>query len=90
LHYIAETDELDKLRQTPTGTMEPEPVSAPARHDLQAGQYVHRTEIGRHQPRDVEVDDSVGLVVPTPLLVVRIRGLRQSSLLSAGLAALWE
>jgi hypothetical protein len=73
---VAEPDELEQLDQAAVRAVEQEPTSAPGRDDLQPCQRVNRTEIGGHQPRDIQVDDAS----PTLVLVV---GLRHGSLLTA-------
>ncbi|MGH9191200.1 MAG: hypothetical protein ACRDZ0_01850 [Acidimicrobiales bacterium] len=59
MHDIAQPHELDKLDQATVRAVEQEPTFAPGRGHLQACQRIHRAQIRRNQPRDVEVDDSI-------------------------------
>jgi hypothetical protein len=66
---VAEPGEVEQLDQAAVRAVEQEPLAAPGRDDLQPSQRVHRTEIGGHQPRHVQVDDvspTLVLAVPRP------------------------
>jgi hypothetical protein len=59
MHNLVEPEELEQLGQSPVDAVEPEPTSAARGGDVESGQRVDGVEIGRHQPRDVEVDRAV-------------------------------
>jgi hypothetical protein len=65
VHEVAESDELEELDQSPVRAVELEPT--PAARDLQSNERIHGSQIGRHQPRHIQVHHAVTVL----LLVVR-------------------
>jgi hypothetical protein len=59
VHDVAEPDEVEELGQAPVHAVEQEPTSAPGHGDVKPCQRVHRVEIGRHQPRNIQVHELV-------------------------------
>jgi hypothetical protein len=82
VHDVAQPDELEKLRQAPVHAVKPEQTSAAGHNHLQPRQRIYGAEIGWHQPRNIELDDSARR--PSR----RCRPARQHATVSPGLVLL--